>query len=62
MTVEYVLLLSLFVTLMMGTLLRAPTAAFKNAAPKLGARVERHLMTGDGFKRKGGANNTWIEK
>jgi len=45
---------------MMGTIMKAPTRAFENAGPKLGARVERHLMTGDGFKGKDGNNNTWV--
>lgn len=62
MTVEYVLLLSLFVLFMMGSIMKAPTRAFENAGPKLGARVERHLMTGDGFKGKDGNNNAWVEQ
>ncbi len=54
MTVEYVLLLSLFVFLVMGSLVNGPQKSFQNAAPKLGARVEKHLITGDGFGQSSG--------
>lgn len=54
MTVEYVLLLSLFVFLVMGSLISGPQNSFTNAAPKLGARVEKHLITGDGFGQNRG--------
>jgi hypothetical protein len=57
MTVEYVLVLSLFVLLVMGTLIKGPNHAFENAGPKLGARVEKHLITGNGFD-----NLKWEEK
>ena len=56
MTIEYVLLLSLFVLLLMGTIIKGPYGAFEGAGPKLGARVEQHLMTGDGFTRDGQPN------
>ena len=49
MTLEYVLLLSLFVLLVMGAVTKGPMNAFENAGPKLGARVEKHLTTGVGF-------------
>lgn len=53
MTLEYILLLSLFVTLLMGAVTKGPNDAFENAGPKLGARVEKHLTTGDGFTKLG---------
>lgn len=56
MTIEYVLLLSLFVLMIVGSVVRGPYGAFTNAGPKLGARVERHLMTGDGFRPQGSPN------
>jgi hypothetical protein len=54
MTVEYVLLLALFVFLVMGALTSTPQLSFENAGPKLGARVEKQLMTGDGFGKSTG--------
>jgi hypothetical protein len=53
MTVEYVLLISLFVYLLMGALTSQPAKTFKDYGPRLGARVEKQLVTGDGFKDKG---------
>jgi hypothetical protein len=61
MTVEYVLLLSLFVFLVMGSLVSGPQKSFDNAAPKLGARVEKHLITGDGFGSSKGNGVTPIQ-
>jgi hypothetical protein len=60
MTVEYVLLLALFAIAMAGTVIKGPFGAFENAGPKLGARVERNLITGDGFM-PGGKLNKWVE-
>lgn len=54
MTVEYILLLAMFVFLVMGALVSTPQRSFENAGPKLGARVEKHLTTGDGFGSKKG--------
>lgn len=65
MTVEYVLLLSLFVLFIMGAMIRGPNESFATAAPRLGARVEKHLITGDGFNRlEGGDQNviSWKDK
>jgi hypothetical protein len=59
-SVEYVLLMALFVLLLMGSITKGPYGAFENAGPKLGARVERHLITGDGFK-PGGQLNQWSQ-
>lgn len=60
MTVEYVLLLALFAVAMAGSVIKGPYGAFENAGPKLGARIERHLITGDGFMPNG-ALQKWIE-
>lgn len=59
MTVEYVLLISLFVLFMMGTLIKGPYNAFENAGPKLAARIEKHLITGDGFTDEKGNRVEW---
>jgi hypothetical protein len=59
MTVEYVLLLGIFAFFMLGTLIKGPFNAFENAGPKLGARVEKHLATGEAFG-KGRAD--WRER
>jgi hypothetical protein len=59
MTVEYILLMTLFVLFLAGSIIHGPFDAFDNGGPKLGARIEHHLMTGDGFKSKGGAAQQW---
>jgi hypothetical protein len=56
MTVEYVLLLSLFVFLVMGALVGTPMNTFEKAGPRLGARVEKHLATGNGFGTVNGSS------
>jgi hypothetical protein len=55
MTVEYILLLALFSFILLGALVSGPQKSFDQAAPRLGARVEGHLTTGDGFTVDGGA-------
>jgi len=57
-TAEYVLLLALFVFLAMGALVKNPNRSFNNAGPKLGARVEKHLITGDGFGQSTGSGTS----
>lgn len=54
MSVEYILLLSLFVFIVMGALITGPQNSFTNAGPRLGARVEQHLITGEGFGKTEG--------
>ena len=54
MTVEYILLLALFSFIMLGALVSGPQKSFDTAAPRLGARVEGHLGTGDSFTVEGG--------
>lgn len=61
MTVEYVLLLSLFVFLLMGALTSTPERSFNNAGPKLGARVEKHLTTGEEFMTKIGGGRPAVK-
>ncbi len=40
-----------------------PHNAFKDAGPKLGARVEKHMITGDRFSEDGNKPATdWQEK
>ena len=64
MTVEYILLVALFLLFLGRSLIPGPFEAFDGYAPKLGARVESHLMTGDGFYQTAGgqpAPNEWAE-
>ena len=61
MSVEYILLLGLFVFFVMGALVKSPQRSFDNAGPKLGARVEKHLTTGDGFGSKRGAATATLQ-
>ncbi|HPI40620.1 MAG TPA: hypothetical protein PLJ21_07430 [Pseudobdellovibrionaceae bacterium] len=53
MTIEYVLLLTATVFLILKAFISAPTKAFANAGPRLGARIERHLVTGSGYPAVG---------
>ena len=63
MTVEYILLLSIFVLFVMKVVFLGPYNAFKDAAPKLGARVEKHLITGERFSSDGNKPATdWKEQ
>ncbi len=49
MTVEYVLLIALFVYLILGAMTSTPMKTFEDYGPRLGARVEKQIITGDGF-------------
>lgn len=53
MTIEYVLLLIVVFGFGLKAFVSAPAEAFKNAGPRLAARVEQQLSTGDGFKANG---------
>lgn len=53
MTIEYVLLLTAMFMLVLKIFISAPSEAFQKAGPKLGARVERQLETGNGFRPNG---------
>jgi hypothetical protein len=62
MILEYVLLITVFVTLMMKVVFYAPGRAFHEAGPRLGARVEKHLVTGKGFSETSHFPQQWKEK
>lgn len=59
MTIEYVLLLTATVFLIFKAFISAPTKAFTNAGPRLGARIERHLVTGSGYPGIG-SGTEWL--
>lgn len=64
MTVEYVLLLTItlmFMASLFSTRDGAFTSTFKNSAPRLGARVEKLIRTGEGFDPSG-LQATWGAK
>jgi hypothetical protein len=57
-TVEYILLLIAVFFIGLKFFSGAPQDAFKKSGPALGMRVEKQLITGDGFKPKG-ERNKW---
>jgi hypothetical protein len=62
MTVELVLLLSIFATITLGVFLGdiGPIQTFKKATPRLAARVERNITVGYGFRQaKDGRGVSW---
>lgn len=64
MTVELVLLLGIYGFLVLGAFLgdMGPIETFKKSAPRLGARIERNVSVGDGFRNsKDGTPVTWIK-
>ena len=62
MTVEYVLILSLFVLTVMSVMTKRPQEAFKDYAPMLGARIEKQLATVEDFIDNGGKSWIWRAK
>lgn len=58
MTVEYILLLFAVFFIGLKFFTEAPRDAFRQSAPVLGMRVEKQLITGDGF-RPNGEPNRW---
>jgi hypothetical protein len=56
MTIEYVLLLFAVFFIGLKAFMSAPAEAFKQSGPRLGARIEQQLATGDGFKPNGNSN------
>ncbi len=60
MTIEYVLLMICIFGIGLKFFASAPMDAFKEAGPRLGARVEVHLATGTGFKHQG-KSHRWDE-
>lgn len=64
MTTELVLLLGIYGFLVLGAFLGdlGPIETFKKSAPRLGARVERNISTGDGFRESpDGTGVNWIK-
>ena len=62
MTVELVLLVGIYGFLIIGAFLGdlGPIETFKKSAPRLAARVERNISTGDGFRKsKDGQGVNW---
>ncbi|XGC80965.1 hypothetical protein ACES2L_00525 [Bdellovibrio bacteriovorus] len=62
MTIEYVLLLFCVFFIGLKAFMVAPAKAFRESGPRLGARVEQHLATGDGFKPQNGNHIGWTGK
>ncbi|MGZ3770632.1 MAG: hypothetical protein ACXVCP_13560 [Bdellovibrio sp.] len=54
MTIEYVLLLFVMFFMVLKAFVSAPGAAFRESGPRLAARIEQQLATGDGFRPKDG--------
>ena len=54
MTTELVLLLTIFAFVLLGVFIgdAGPIATFNNSAPRLGARIERNISVGSGFRNK----------
>lgn len=64
MTTELVLLLGIYAFLLLGAFLGdlGPIETFKKSAPRLGARIERNISVGDGFRSsKGGSPLNWVK-
>lgn len=59
MTIEYVLLLFAVFFIGLKGFMSAPAKAFKESGPRLGARIEQQLATGDGFKPQNGDHISW---
>ena len=61
MTVELILLLALSVFLILGTMVKdfGDKGFFPTSAPRLAARIERNLTTGDGFIDSSGNGTKW---
>jgi hypothetical protein len=59
MTIEYVLLLIAVFFIGLKFFIVAPKDAFKNSGPRLGIRVEKQLLTGQGFVQKNGQPTEW---
>lgn len=57
MTIEYVLLLIAVFMIGLKAFISAPSEAFRGSGPRLAARVEKQLDTGQGFKPKGNRLN-----
>jgi hypothetical protein len=64
MTTELVLILGIYAFLLLGAFLGdlGPIETFRKSAPRLGARVERNISVGDGFRTStDGSGVQWIK-
>jgi hypothetical protein len=65
MTTEFVLLLGIYGFLLLGAFLGdlGPIETFKKSGPRLGARIERNIATGTGFRDspRDGKGVNWVE-
>lgn len=59
MTVEYVLVLIAVFFIGLKLFISAPTTAFNDSGPHMGLRVERQLLTGDGFELSQNKKLAW---
>lgn len=59
MTIEYMLLLVIAMTLSLKVMVEAPARAFREAAPRLAIRIENQLITGNGFMINGNGTLKW---
>ena len=50
MTIEYILLMVVVFMFALKAFVSAPTKAFMESGPRFGARVEKQIATGTGFK------------
>lgn len=63
MTTELVLILGLYAFIVLGVFLgdMGPIETFKKSAPRLGARIERNVSIGDGFRNSSDGNGVkWL--
>ncbi len=65
MTVELVLLLSIYVFVLLGAFLGdlGPIQTFKKSAPRLAAKIERDISVGNGFRKPGQSGDAikWLK-
>jgi hypothetical protein len=64
MTTELVLLLGIYAFLLLGAFLGdlGPIETFKKSGPRLGARIERDIATGWGYREsRDGKGVNWVE-
>ncbi len=64
MTVELVLLLGIYAFLILGAFLgeNGPIDIFRKSGPRLAARIERNISTGDGFRQsRDGQGVNWVK-
>ena len=57
MTVEYILLMIAVFFIGLKFFIEAPKDAFKNSGPRLAMRIEKQLLTGQGFQPPNGTTD-----